>query len=212
MMRRRARRPLAGRNAGQAVVVVRARGLAHGSSTVSASDEYQVAALARALHVEPRPQLSLQLEVHDVAPIPALDTEERTHSRTSVFTILGGTTIPDRAAIVREHCFEGSRVELRREAGSTNRSPRISVWLQCRSLLGLMKAWKRIGEVPAETAVTLLELVGKSPTVVGYGTVKAVYAPVDREEAVVTVDIEPRFSRDLALGDTGPARRTDSRS
>ncbi len=146
-----------------------------------------------------------------MAPIPALDAQERTHSKTSVFTILGGTTIPDRAAIVREHCFEGSRVELRLEASSADSSPRISVWLQCRSLLGLKRAWKRIGQVPAETAVTLLELVGERPTVVGYGTVIGVYAPADREEAVVTVDIEPRFSRDLALGDTQPARQTDSR-
>lgn len=146
-----------------------------------------------------------------MASISALDTDERTHSKTSVFTILGGTTIPDRAAIVREHCFEDSRVELRREAGTTDSSPRISVWLQCRSLLGLVKAWKRIGEVPAETAGTLMELVGESPTVVGYGTVKTVYAPMDREEAVVTLDIEPRLSRDLALAGTQPARRTDSR-
>jgi len=132
-----------------------------------------------------------------MAPIAAPDAGERTGTEASVFTILGGTTIPDRAAIVREHCFEGSRVELRREAGSTDSAPRVSVWLQCRSLLGLKRAWKRIGEVPPETAVTLLELVGGSPTVVGYGTVKTVYAPVDRQVAVVTVDIEPRPSRDL---------------
>jgi hypothetical protein len=124
------------------------------------------------------------------------DSGERTYTKASVFTILGGTTIPDRAAIVREHCREGSRVELRREAGGPDSSPRISVWLQCRSLLGLKRAWKRIGEVPPETAVTLDELVGGCPTIVGYGVVKTVYAPVDREEAVVTVDIEPRLSPD----------------
>lgn len=63
----------------------------------------------------------------------------------SIFTILGGTTIPDRAAIVRAECREGSRVELRRQQDGDAYGTRIDVWLECRSLLGLVKAWKKIG-------------------------------------------------------------------
>ena len=107
-----------------------------------------------------------------------------------IFTILGGTTIPDRAAIVRAECREGSRVELRRRDAN---SSHIDVWLECRPRLRLMKAWKRIGHVPEEMALSLLALADKSSTVVAQGTVKTVYAPASREEAVVTVEIRPRL-------------------
>jgi hypothetical protein len=110
----------------------------------------------------------------------------------SIFTILGGTTIPDRAAIIRAECCENSRVELRRPADLDGGGSRIDVWLECRSLLGLVKAWKRIGHVPDETAAVLLPLTDESETVVAYGTVKTVYAPVGRDEAVVTVEITPQ--------------------
>jgi hypothetical protein len=107
----------------------------------------------------------------------------------SIFTILGGTTIPDRAAIVRAECREGSRVELRRQDAN---GARIDVWLECRSLLGLAKAWKRIGHVPEATAAALLPVTDESSTVVAYGTVRTVYAPAGRDEAVVTVEIRPQ--------------------
>ena len=55
---------------------------------------------------------------------------------TSIFTILGGTTIPDRAALVRAECREGSRVELRRRDANGSH---IDVWLECRPRLRLMK-------------------------------------------------------------------------
>jgi hypothetical protein len=108
---------------------------------------------------------------------------------TSIFTILGGTTIPDRAAIVRAECREGSRVELRRRAAS---GPQIDVWLECRPRLRPLPAWKMIGHVPDETAAGLLALRGEGSTVIADGTVKSVYAPAGRDEAVVTVEIRPR--------------------
>lgn len=110
----------------------------------------------------------------------------------SVFTILGGTTIPDRAAIVRAECREGSHVELRRRDEADADSTRIDVWLECRSLMGLLKAWKKIGHVPEETAAELWPISDESASVVAYGTVKSVYAPTGRDEAVVTVEIRPR--------------------
>jgi hypothetical protein len=110
---------------------------------------------------------------------------------TSIFTILGGTTIPDRAAIVRAECREGSRVELRRRDA---KGSQIDVWLECRPRLPLVKAWKMIGHVPEETAGSLLPLVDKSSTVIAQGTVKTVYAPAGRDEAVVTVEVRPRSS------------------
>lgn len=110
----------------------------------------------------------------------------------TIFTILGGTTIPDRAAIVRADCREGSRVELRRPKGAVADSARINVWLECNSLLGLMKVWKLIGHVPVETAGALVPAGDASPAVVAYGTVKSVYAPAGRDEAVVTVEISPQ--------------------
>src|SRR4051812_41447391 len=108
---------------------------------------------------------------------------------TTIFTILGGTTIPDRAAIVRAECHEGSNVELRRHDANGSH---IDVWLECKPRLRLMKSWKRIGHVPEDTAASLLPLAGKNSTVVAHGTVKSVYAPASGDEAVVTVEIRPQ--------------------
>jgi hypothetical protein len=110
----------------------------------------------------------------------------------SIFTILGGTTSPERAAIVRAECHEGLRVELRRQDGVDPAGSRIDVWLECKAILGLVKAWKRIGHVPDETAAALPPIGDVSSTVVAYGTVKTVYAPLGRDEAVVTVEIGPQ--------------------
>jgi hypothetical protein len=107
----------------------------------------------------------------------------------SIFTILGGTTIPDRAAIVRAECREGSRVELRRR--DVNGS-QIDVWLECRPRLRLVKTWKLIGHVPEEAAASLLPLADRSAAVIADGTVKTVYAPAGRDEAVVTVEVRPQ--------------------
>ena len=112
----------------------------------------------------------------------------------SIFTILGGTTIPDRAAVVRAECREGSRVELRRQDGVDPDRSRIDVWLECKALLGLAKAWKKIGHVPEETAVALPPNGDISSSIVAYGTVKAMYAPLGRDEAVVTIEIGPQTS------------------
>lgn len=111
--------------------------------------------------------------------------------KAAIFTIVGGTTVPERAAIVREHCHAGAAVELRREAIDADAQTGIGVWLHCRSLLGLVPVWKRIGHVPAETARMLGPLRDRSSTVVALGTVRTVYAPVGRDEAVVTVEITP---------------------
>ena len=110
----------------------------------------------------------------------------------SIFTILSGTTIPDRAAVVRAECREGSRVELRRQPGVDPNAARIDVWLECKALLGLVKAWKKIGHVPEETAAALPPNGDISSSIVAYGTVKAMYAPTGRDEAVVTVEIGPQ--------------------
>lgn len=107
----------------------------------------------------------------------------------SIFTLLGGTTIPDRAAIVRAECHEGSRVELRRRDAN---GPHIDVWLECRPRLRLLKAWKLIGHVPDETAASLLPLADSHSTVIARGAVKTLYAPAGRDEAVVTVEITPQ--------------------
>jgi len=55
--------------------------------------------------------------------------------------------------------------------------------------MGLLPAWKKIGEVPPETAAALLPVTDESSAMVAHGTVKTVYAPVGREEAVVSVEI-----------------------
>ena len=110
----------------------------------------------------------------------------------SIFTIIGGITMPERAAIVRAECQEGSRVELRRQVSVDPAESRIDVWLECRAILGLVRAWKKIGHVPEETAVELPPDGDVSTTVVAYGTVKSMYAPVGRDEAVVSVEIGPQ--------------------
>ncbi|MGS0757783.1 hypothetical protein ACVBEH_25840, partial [Roseateles sp. GG27B] len=100
---------------------------------------------------------------------------------------------PDRAAIVRADCREGSRVELRRAQGTAPDSTYLQVWLECAALRGLLKVWKMIGHVPVETAAALLpgSDANANANVVAYGTVKSVYAPAGRDEAVVTVEISP---------------------
>ena len=69
----------------------------------------------------------------------------------------------------------------------------ISVWLLCPSLRGLVHTRKRIGDVPEDVAAALLPGDDRDAIVVARGTVKAVYAPA-RDEAVVTVEIEPLLS------------------
>ena len=123
---------------------------------------------------------------------PSAIQQASTRLDKSLFTILGGTTIPDHAAIVRAECREGSRVEMRRQENVDSVGERIDVWLECRALLGLVKFWKKIGYVPEETAAELPPDGDVSATVVGYGTVKTVYAPLGRDEAVVTVEIGPQ--------------------
>ena len=108
---------------------------------------------------------------------------------TSVFTIIGGTTIPDRAEIVRSHCRQGSIVELRRQEPTADDPATIGVWLECRSLFGLLPVWKKIGHVPAEAADALEPLKDESAVLVARAIVRTVYAPADRSEAVVTVEI-----------------------
>ena len=110
----------------------------------------------------------------------------------TIFTIPGGTTIADRAAIVRAECHDDSRVEMRRQVSADPVGARSDVWLECRAIPGLLKAWKKIGHVPPETAEELPPDGDVSATVVGYGTVKTVYAPLGRDEAVVKVEIGPQ--------------------
>ena len=110
----------------------------------------------------------------------------------AISTILGGTTIPDHAAIVRAECREGSIVELRRRNEVGVNGSRIDVWLECRSLLGIVNAWKKIGFVPDETAAAIVPISEEGSAVVAYGTARTVYAPADRDEAVVTVEIRPQ--------------------
>ena len=108
----------------------------------------------------------------------------------SIFTIVGGTTIPERARIVKAHCHEGSVVELRRELPDPTSGLAIGVWLDCPSPLRLISLWRRIGYVPAETAEALKPFMDESSKVVARGIVRSVYVPTGRDEAAVTVQIE----------------------
>ena len=116
---------------------------------------------------------------------PTTDTSAPSGAR--LFTLVRGTTSPATAAIVRTHCHERSRVELRREKSDPSS---IGVWLLCPSLMGLLKVSKKIGDVPEDVARALLPADDKDTSVVALGTVRAVYAPVP-DEAVVTIEIEP---------------------
>jgi len=107
------------------------------------------------------------------------------------FTIVGGTTVPERAAIVREHCREGSPVELRREKPPTEPSRGIGVWLQCPRMFGLVPTWKKIGYLPEDFAASLAPASDASETLVARGRVRTIYAPVNRDEAVVSVEVLP---------------------
>jgi hypothetical protein len=69
----------------------------------------------------------------------------------AVFTIVGGTTVPDRAAIVRPHYREGAQVKLRREFTDASS---IGVWIPCPIVKGLLKPLKKSERFP-EKLVTL---------------------------------------------------------
>ena len=60
-----------------------------------------------------------------------------------------------------------------------------------KGLEGLVKAGKKIGFVPDETAAAIVPISEEGSAVVAYGTARTVYAPADRDEAVVTVEIRP---------------------
>ncbi len=124
------------------------------------------------------------------APLPP--TPPPTRLDKSIFTILGGTTMPDRAALLRAECRVGARVELRRPDAVAPDLAQIDVWLECKALLGLVKAWKKIGHVPAETAAALPPEGDISPDLVAHGTVQALYAPPGRDEAAVSIEIGPQ--------------------
>jgi len=109
----------------------------------------------------------------------------------SIFTIVGGTTIPERARIIQAHCQEGSVVELRREQADPTSGLEVGVWLECRSALKLIRTWRKIGHVPAGTAEALQPHLDESSKVVARGIVRSVYAPAGRQEAVVIVQIQP---------------------
>lgn len=129
----------------------------------------------------------------------------------SLFTVVAGTAMPDHAEIVRTHCRQGASVELRRARSHDLPAPplAISVWLPCRSLMGLLSVRKKIGYVPAETAELLEPLLDERARIVAHGKVKTVYAPVGRDEAVVTVEVvsltqKPGTSPTVAPVDPGP--------
>ena len=121
--------------------------------------------------------------------VSRVDQAAATRHAGSIFTILGGTTIPDRAEIVCAYCKEGSIVELRRQEAAADGESGVGVWLQCPSLFGLLPVWKKIGHVPCETADALEPLMDESTALVARAIVRAVYVQIDRSEAVVTVEI-----------------------
>ena len=126
-----------------------------------------------------------------MSAVSALDPTPTRSQASTIFTIIGGTTVPDRAAIVKAYCREGSIVELRREDDDAGGQAGIGVWLKCKSVLGLLPVSKRIGHVPVEAAQALEPLTDQSSMVVAYGIVRSIYAPMDRGEAVVSVEIKP---------------------
>jgi len=119
------------------------------------------------------------------------DSDGTARSRSPYFTIVGGTTVPERAAIVREHCREGSPIELRREKPPTEPSRGIGVWLQCSRVFGLVPVWKKIGYLPEDFAQSLVPDADASEALVARGRVRTIYAPVNRGEAVVSVEVLP---------------------
>ena len=116
----------------------------------------------------------------------------------SVFTIVAGTTVPDRAALVRAECREGAPVELRRLKNEDADGSLMDVWVECKSLLGMLKVWKKIGHVPKDAATSFQPIADATSSVVAHGTVKSVYAPAGRDEAVVTVILHPKQPRPLS--------------
>jgi hypothetical protein len=113
-------------------------------------------------------------------------------SENTIFTIVAGTTVPDRAALIRAECREDAAVELRRRRTADADGSFMEVWVECTPVMGVFKAWKKIGHVPGDVAASFQPFADASQMVVAYGNVRSVYAPASEDEAVVTVLLRPR--------------------
>lgn len=66
----------------------------------------------------------------------------------------------------------------------------LEVWLQCNSLLGLRKSWKKIGYVEGSRYGDLASQMNTGRLRVRKSVINSFFAPLDREEPQVALQIE----------------------
>lgn len=118
--------------------------------------------------------------------------------------VVQGTGNDGRAAIIRSHCKEGASVQMRRarqsafSEGATRpgEDEALEVWLQCNSLLGLRRSWKKIGYVEGSRYGMLATQMATGRLRVRKSVINSFFAPLDREEPQVALQIEVDWSGD----------------
>ena len=83
-------------------------------------------------------------------------------------------------------------VDLRREPDNPHDPDAIGVWLQCPTMLGLLRPWKKVGYVKAPRAGKWAALLDDGSMQVTRAIVRSFYAPDDN-------DYWPRISLEVDL-------------
>jgi HIRAN domain len=103
--------------------------------------------------------------------------------------IVAGTGFEGRASIIRNHCSNGQRVELRREPSNRHDPNAIAVYIEAPRLFGLLgKGLRQIGYIKAPAAGGLSKRMDEGLKV--EATVASFYAPPDRDHPRVSLNLE----------------------
>ena len=103
--------------------------------------------------------------------------------------IVAGTGFEGRASIIRNHCRNGQRVELRRQPSNRHDPNAIAVYIEAPRFFGLFgKGLRQIGYIKAPAAGGLAKRMDDGLVI--QARVSSFYAPPGREHPRVSLDLE----------------------
>jgi hypothetical protein len=121
----------------------------------------------------------------------------------SIPVVVQGTGHADRASIIRSRCKEGAPVEVRRNLTNPSGDEALEVWLQCRYFFGAAKTWKKIGYVEGGRYAAIARQLDNGQMRVRKSVVNSFFAPLDRDEPQVALELEVEWS-DREAAKKGP--------
>lgn len=104
--------------------------------------------------------------------------------------VLAGTGHEGRDRYIRRFASIGSALQIRREPDNVHDCNAIAVYLECRVVWGLIRAWKMIGYVPATRAARLSPRLDSSAIQISRAYICNMHAPDWRNVPAVTALIE----------------------